>query len=198
MDTLRSDKSLLHWIDNIPVDTVRSDNVIITPKRHRFGEMIALLLRYMSTEITISISLILHICGKEDWEAFSTIDFGGQTSFHLSGNIRNQYTSRPKPIINSHLAKSRSTITSVSVVQSFWNFAQSTAVSLPCPVQNFQTIGYLMKKSWANEFSRDLSLRGVSDGHPILHSTPSGSASTVGNIALVSGALWLDVDGVTD
>ena len=47
---------------------------------------------------------------------------------------------RPKPILNSNLAKSRSSITSMSFVQSFWNFAQSTAVSLPCSVQNFKTI----------------------------------------------------------
>ena len=48
---------------------------------------------------------------------------------------------RPKRILNSNLAKSRWSITSVSVTQSFRNFAKSTAVSLPCSVQNFKTIG---------------------------------------------------------
>ena len=56
--------------------------------------------------------------------------------------------------------------------RSLWNFAQSTAVSLPCSVQNFKLIGQLQRKLWTNEFSRDLSLRWVSDGYPILHSTP--------------------------
>ena len=37
---------------------------------------------------------------------------------------------RPKPILNSNLAKSLSTITSATVVQSFWNFTQSTDISL--------------------------------------------------------------------
>ena len=40
----------------------------------------------------------------------------------------------------SHLAKSHFVITYFSDSQPFWNFAQSTAVSLPCPVQNFKTI----------------------------------------------------------
>ena len=31
-------------------------------------------------------------------------------------------------------------------------------------------MGYLMNKLWANEISRDFSLRWVSDGYPILHS----------------------------
>ena len=49
---------------------------------------------------------------------------------------------RPKRILNSNLAKSRSSITSVSIVQSFWYFAQGTAVILPCSVQNVKTIGF--------------------------------------------------------
>ena len=58
------------------------------------------------------------------------------------------------------------------VSQSFWKFAQSTAVSLPCSVQNFKKIWLLINKLWVNEISRDLDLRSVSDGYPILHSTP--------------------------
>ena len=42
---------------------------------------------------------------------------------------------------NSNIAKSHLSITSSSVAQSFWNFAQSTAVSQPCSVQNVKTIG---------------------------------------------------------
>ena len=75
---------------------------------------------------------------------------------------------RLKFILNSNLAKSRSSRTSISVTKSFWKFAQSTAVILPCPVQNFETIWQLNSKLWANEISRDLSLRCGSDGYPIL------------------------------
>ena len=46
---------------------------------------------------------------------------------------------RSKLIINSNLAKSRWLITFISVLQSFRNFAQITAVSLPCPVKTFTT-----------------------------------------------------------
>ena len=75
---------------------------------------------------------------------------------------------RPKLILNSTLTKSRSAITSMSVVESFWDFAQSTAVSLPCSVQNFKTIGRLTNKSWTNDILRDLSSRCVFGGYPIL------------------------------
>ena len=47
---------------------------------------------------------------------------------------------RPKRILHLNLAKSRSSITSVWIVQSFRDFAQSTAVMLPCSVRNFETI----------------------------------------------------------
>ena len=73
---------------------------------------------------------------------------------------------------NSNLAKSRSSITYVSIVQSIWNFAQSTAVILPCSAQDIKLIGQLKHELWANEISRDLSLRWISDGHPILHKAP--------------------------
>ena len=43
--------------------------------------------------------------------------------------------------------------------------------SLPCPVQKFKTIGRLKQMLWTNKTSQALSLRWVSDWHPILHST---------------------------
>ena len=67
-----------------------------------------------------------------------------------------------KFISRLHLMKSHSSIAIVSIAQSFWNFAQSTAVSLPCSVQNFKMIRQLSKKSLANkiwdqdEFNRDI------------------------------------------
>ena len=45
----------------------------------------------------------------------------------------------PKLILNPNLAKSCSSV--ISIVQSFWNFALSTTVPLPCSVQNFIMIG---------------------------------------------------------
>ena len=75
---------------------------------------------------------------------------------------------RPKLILNPNFAKTRSSITSVSILQSSWNFAQNTAVSLPCSVQNCKTIGQLRQMLWTNEISRDLSSRWVWDRYPIL------------------------------
>ena len=66
-------------------------------------------------------------------------------------------------IINSNLAKSHLFIKSNSVVESFWNFAQSTAVWLPCSaqfqndwvignevigIQNFTRFGFKMSFGW--------------------------------------------------
>ena len=59
-------------------------------------------------------------------------------------------------ILNSNLVKSRLAIISVSIFLSFWNFAQSMAVLLPCFVQNFKTIEYLINKLSSNEITRDL------------------------------------------
>ena len=49
------------------------------------------------------------------------------------------YDIHPKLNLKLNLAKSRSSITSVSLVQSFWNCAQRTAVLLSCSVHNWIT-----------------------------------------------------------
>ena len=49
----------------------------------------------------------------------------------------------PKIILISNIAQSHLSITSISVVHSFSNFAQSLAVKLPYSVQNFKMIGLL-------------------------------------------------------
>ena len=46
--------------------------------------------------------------------------------------------------------------------ESFWNFAQSTAVWLPCSVLIFIQVSSMKKKLWTNEW-RDLNLRPISD-----------------------------------
>ena len=51
-------------------------------------------------------------------------------------------------------------------------FAQSTSVIPSCSLQNFKTVGQLKRMLWTSELSWDLSLGWVSDGYPILHSTP--------------------------
>ena len=67
------------------------------------------------------------------------------------------------PIRN--IAKSRSSISPISVAQSFWNFAKSTTVTLPCFLQNCKMIRQLRNKliqtrfreSWVwGEFWRDI------------------------------------------
>ena len=53
----------------------------------------------------------------------------------------------PKLILNWIPVKTRPPITStMSVLESFWNFAQITAVILPCSVQNFKTTCRLSNK----------------------------------------------------
>ena len=51
----------------------------------------------------------------------------------------------------SNLTKSGRAITYLTGVKSFWNFAQSTAVSLPCSVQNFKIILHLKWMLWMNK-----------------------------------------------
>ena len=76
-------------------------------------------------------------------------------------------TIRPKLIINSSIAKSRSLITSVSKFS--WNFRGEKALSLPCPMQNSKTIEQLEQMLWTNDILRDSRLRWVPDGNPMLH-----------------------------
>ena len=49
------------------------------------------------------------------------------------------YDIPPKLILSSNLAKYRSSVTFFKVGKSFWNFALSTTVTLPCSVQNSKT-----------------------------------------------------------
>ena len=79
---------------------------------------------------------------------------------------------RPKLILNPNLMNSRLSITFFGSYPIVSKFAQSTAVILPCSVQNFKTIEQLKQMLWTNEISWDDSLRWVSDGYPILHNTP--------------------------
>ena len=58
---------------------------------------------------------------------------------HDNGQVIQQ--NRPKLILIPNLVKSRLPIIYFSVTQSFWNFAQCTAVILSCSVQNIKTIG---------------------------------------------------------
>ena len=59
------------------------------------------------------------------------------------------------------------TATSFSVVRSFWDFARSTAVILPCSGQDFEAVGRRSDRLWADGASRDLGLGWVTDGCPI-------------------------------
>ena len=77
-----------------------------------------------------------------------------------------------KTHLDSNLVKPRSSITSISSVRLFLNFAQSITVSLPCLVQNFEAIWSPSNKLWANKVSQDLGLRCVWDAYPVLHTAP--------------------------
>ena len=54
-------------------------------------------------------------------------------------------------------SKSCSSRIFISVVRLFWKFAQSTALRVPCSVQNFIMIWQLRNTLWAKTFSCDLS-----------------------------------------
>ena len=73
---------------------------------------------------------------------------------------------RPKRILNSNLVKSRLSRTSISVVKSFWKFAQSTAV----------TIWQLSNLLWAKRFrvrcKYMIYIWSVSGGYTMLQHTP--------------------------
>ena len=76
------------------------------------------------------------------------------------------------PIFNSNLTKYHSSITSISIAQSFWNFAQSMVVPLPCSVQNFKMIGQLRNKLWANELKTTFEFNRSCGGISYIATTP--------------------------
>ena len=91
--------------------------------------------------------------------------------------------------MNPHLL-----ITLYSVAQSFCNFAQSTAVMLPCSVQNFSTIRKLKRILWTNEDSRDLGVRWISHS-PSRNKACSMMTSSNGNFFRDTGPLWGESTG---
>ena len=77
----------------------------------------------------------------------------------------------PECILKSHeISYGNNICCSSPIVLQFWSEHGSI---LPCSVQNFKTTGYVQNKLLANKFSRDLRLRWVLDGYPILHSPPA-------------------------
>ena len=85
-----------------------------------------------------------------------------------------------KPILNPYLAKSRSSLRSVPIIQ--LSLSQSTTVSLQCSVQHFKTIGLLRQMLWSKEISRDLLSRWFSGVYPMLHCIPVMGYRKVSNI----------------
>ena len=84
-------------------------------------------------------------------------------------------------------------MTFFSVTQSLWNFVQSTTVPLPCSVQNFAMIGQLNWMLWKNKVLRDLCLRCVSDGCPIVHKAPHLSALDPWDCVTTAGCLHINI-----
>ena len=103
--------------------------------------------------------------------AIKVVRHAGQWSVQLRGCYATKDI-HPKFVLNPNHGKSHLPVTFFEVEQSFWNFAQSMAVLLPCSVQNFKMIGQLKQMLGTNEFSQDLSLRWVSDRYPIMHRDP--------------------------
>ena len=83
-----------------------------------------------------------------------------------------KYDIHSKLILKSNLVKSHKSITYFSVVKLFWNFAESTATSLPCSVQNLETIWQLIWMLWTFEILRYLSPMWVGKGCDILLQYP--------------------------
>ena len=130
---------------------------------HVLQDILAVLGRHFVNDIFHSFSLIKFFCilikishkfvpkGPGDNTSIAQIMAWRRTPNMLAITWTNANPSRTgecaiwdiclKPILNLNLTKSRSSIRSVSIVQSFWNSAQSTAVSQPCSVQNFKMIG---------------------------------------------------------
>ena len=97
-------------------------------------------------------------------------------------------TSRPPNLVFYHIY-----IPFKSFVESLWNFAETAAVIRPCSVQNVKTIWQLRYEFWPNEIPRDLSLRCVSDGYPIMH---QGSVQTQREHDAIITSLWRQNDVV--
>ena len=56
----------------------------------------------------------------------------------------------------------------------FRSYPNTFAMIVPSSVRNFKPIAQLKRMLWTNEISRDLCLRWVSEGYPLVHS-PTGS-----------------------
>ena len=86
----------------------------------------------------------------------SVTELSGQ-SISTSGPSQDQGVRTTQEIHPKHnwwnLVKFPCHITITPVVQSFCNFAQSTAVALPCSVQNIKMIGRLKMMLWDNDIS---------------------------------------------
>ena len=100
-----------------------------------------------------------------------------------------------KLIFNWNLTKSRSPITSISVFKSSWNSARSTAVILPCSVQNCKTILWLRNALCTNEISWDLGHARISHitTAPVTNELPSAHESQphISCSLLISCGNWL-------
>ena len=90
----------------------------------------------------------------------------------------------PKFVSSAILAEPCSSITYGSLALSFWNFAQSTAVSLPCSVQNFKMFEPLKWILWMNEIFWDLmGIQGLSSIATTQRLDGAGNSNS-------SGQLW--------
>ena len=121
------------------------------------------ILRYLKREITLHAVVTWHC--RSQWNRW----------YAMAYNV-----ARPKLILNSNFAKTRSFITSVPDVQSIRGFAQSTVLVLLCSAQNFKTIGLFKGILCAKKFFARFEFK-VSFGR-ILYIAQHGRFTVVGSI----------------
>ena len=117
------------------------------------------------------------VYGRQTFAEFTT-SWGAKGQSSYKSNQSTNISTTPGPIalwifrltsiFNWNFAESLSLITYFVVDKFFLNFAQSTAVTLPCPVQNFKRIRLWDNKLWVNEILRDFISRLTTDIFPIL------------------------------
>ena len=79
------------------------------------------------------------------------------------------FHTRPSQVrYTAKIAQSRLIIIHFPVVESFWNFTQSTALWMPCFLQNYKMIWNLKDIFWAKQIVWDFNLRLVVNGLALL------------------------------
>ena len=118
-------------------------------------------------QLAVSLNAIKHLTSISSIIAQQWCQLDGPLQHQIQDAVAIQYIPW-KLILNSNLTNTHLPIAYLSITQSFQNFAQSTAVLLPCFVQNFKMIGQLKNLLCSNISPRNLSLGWVCAGYPVV------------------------------